>query len=170
MSISERLFHLASDPPQEIMLFGDHQPRKIFAMPNPSTNPVPAAVKVCGALDCDEREAVPQQMKLISRGNKKPRHPGALHYHFKRSSCRHYIEGTTPRKPGRQPRLTATALGRDDKSRIPVGAMIRDDPCPQIIVEIVDVWACRCAFAPLQKASHKLTAIVSRAGRATFLR
>ena len=167
MSISWRIFHLASDPPQEIMLFGDHQPQKNFAMPSPPTNPVPAAVKVCGALDCDECEAVPQQMKLIPRGNKKPCHPGALHYHFKRSSCRHYIEGTTPRKPGRQPRLTATALG---PSRIPVGAMIRDDPCPQIIVEIVDVWACRCAFAPLQKASHKLTAIVSRAGHATFLR
>ena len=101
-------------------------------MPNPPTNPVPAAEKMCGALDCDEREAVPQQMKLIPRGNKKPRHPGALHYHFKRSSCRHYIEGTTPRKPGRQPRLMATELG---PSRIPVGAMIRDDPCPQIIAQ-----------------------------------
>ena len=141
--------------------------QKIFAMPNPPTNPVPAAEKMCAALDCDEREAVPHQMKRLPKGIKKPCHPGAHHYHFKRSSCRHYIEGTTPRKPGRQPRLTATALGRDDPCRVRFG---RDDPCPQIVEQIVDVWACRCAFAPLQKASHKLTAIVSRAGHATFLR
>ena len=72
-------------------------------MPNPPTNPVPAAEKICAALDCDEREAVPQQMKRLPEGIKKPCHPGAHHYHFTRSSCRHYIEGTTPRKPGRQP-------------------------------------------------------------------
>ena len=105
-----------------------------------------AAPRICGVPACKARE---DDMNLIRIPTtfKGELFPGAKHYHQKRSVCWRYIMGIEPQKPGRK-RKAATS----DAGRIPVGAIVSDDPCPPIIQKIHEVWASRHATASLLSA------------------
>ena len=120
-----------------------------------------AAPKICGVPACKKRENG-NRLILIPSSFKGERFPGAKHYHQQRAPCWRYILGIEKQKPGRK-RKAATG----DAGRIPVGAIVCDDPCPPIIQKIHEVWASRHATASLLSA-RLLTGAFVRAGRATL--
>ena len=83
-------------------------------------------------------------MLLIPTGFTKEVHPGAKHYHGQRSECERYFTGRVKGKPGRPSKRVCTG----EASRVPVGAIIREEPCPPILASIDELWASRCAYAP----------------------
>ena len=96
----------------------------------------PVARSQCGFPGCSKRDDQ-VRMQLIPNDFLGTVFPGAKHFHRKRAECVRHFFGGEKGKPGRKRQAVQEA------SRIPVGAIVRDEPCPPIIENIQEVWACR---------------------------
>ena len=92
----------------------------------------------CGFPGCSDREN-PVRLQFIPASNTKTVHEGAVCFHRKKKECAEYF-GVFDAQPA-----TKRQAG---PSRIPVGAVISEEPCPRRINEIDRIWGLRCGPPP----------------------
>ena len=90
----------------------------------------------CGNPNCTDRNS-DVRLQLIPSGFSRPVFEGATCFHRQRTACAEYFGIIDTQQPA--------AKRHAGPARIPVGAVVSEEPCPRRINEIDEIWGVRCA-------------------------